>query len=98
MGSRSKEVYIKALEDGSEKNHDIRIMVVGQYGVGKTALTKRLLGEDVDISERNSTDGIDIHVRRCRISLKESKWIIESLGNKLFSFNIWESWYYFQCL
>ena len=92
MDRQSIEVYKKALEEGSEKDYSIRLMVVGPHGVGKTALTKRLLEQDFDINQRDSTDGIDIHVRSFRISLKTSKWITEpiSTGNKL-----GKSWYYF---
>lgn len=81
MDNRSIELYKKALEDGNEKDYNIRLMVVGPYGVGKTTFTKRLLGQDVDITERHSTDGIDVHVRQCKISLKTSQWIVEPTGN-----------------
>ncbi|KAK3577279.1 hypothetical protein CHS0354_008372 [Potamilus streckersoni] len=74
MDEASLQIYKEALLDGKEKTYDIRVMVVGHYGVGKTALTKRLLGEEVDIFERKSTEGIDVHVDCCRISLDTWEW------------------------
>ena len=80
MDSKSIEVYKQALEDGMEEDYSIRIMVVGPFGVGKTAFTNRLLCQDVNIDERNSTDGIDVHVRRCKVSLETEEWIVDAPG------------------
>ena len=80
MDSKSIELYKQALEDGMEEDYSIRIMVVGPFGVGKTAFTNRLLSQDVNINERNSTDGIDVHVRRCKVSLKTQQWIVDAPG------------------
>ncbi|KAK3611542.1 hypothetical protein CHS0354_016474 [Potamilus streckersoni] len=77
MNDRSIQLYRKALQDGVEKVFSIRVMVVGQYGVGKTTLIKRLLGHQVDISERNSTEGIDVHTHCCKIPLNTGEWIVE---------------------
>ncbi|XP_045161687.2 probable serine/threonine-protein kinase roco6 isoform X2 [Mercenaria mercenaria] len=85
MDKRSIELYNRALQEGEEKTHCIRLMVVGHYGVGKTTLTKRLFKENVDIKERKSTDGIDVHVGRCKISLKDGTWFTSPTyagGNK----------------
>lgn len=83
MDRQSIELYRKALEDGSENDYNIRLMVVGPCGVGKSTLINLLLEQDVGINKTDNTDGIDIHVSRCRISLKTSKWITEPTGNKL---------------
>ena len=80
MDSRSIELYKKALEEGKEKDYSIRIMVTGPYGVGKSTFTKRLLCQDVNINERNSTDGIDVHVKKCKVSLETSQWIVDRTG------------------
>lgn len=77
MDSKSVELYKKALEDGEEKDYNIRLMIVGGYGVGKTTLTKRLLCQSVNVNERKSTDGIDVYVGRCRVSLKTMDWIVD---------------------
>ncbi|KAK3577949.1 hypothetical protein CHS0354_019100 [Potamilus streckersoni] len=49
----------------------------GQYGVGKTILTKRLLGKTVRISDRKSTEGIDVHIECCKVSLATGEWIAQ---------------------
>ena len=84
MDQQSIEIFKKALEDGKERDYNIRLMVVGPFGVGKTAFTKRLLCQDVDVNERNSTDGIDVHVGKCRISLKTLDWTIDPVGMYIF--------------
>ena len=84
MDSKSIELYKKVLEEGKEKDYNIRLMVVGPFGVGKTSFTKRLLRQNVDISERNSTDGIDVHVRRCKVSLETSAWTVDPTGMCLY--------------
>ncbi|KAL3889149.1 hypothetical protein ACJMK2_001503, partial [Sinanodonta woodiana] len=74
MDTGSLHIYKNALCDGYEKVYNIRVMVVGQYGVGKTTLTQRLLGKNVNISERHSTEGIDVHVECCKVSLSTGEW------------------------
>ncbi|XP_071142131.1 ankyrin repeat domain-containing protein 6-like [Mytilus edulis] len=56
---RSIDLYLKLLESGSEKKRDIRLVVVGKKGAGKTSLIRRLFGED--IKDVTSTNGIEIH-------------------------------------
>ncbi|KAK3590784.1 hypothetical protein CHS0354_038722 [Potamilus streckersoni] len=74
MDERSLDMYKEALRAGKEKVYNIRVMVVGQYGVGKTTLTKRLLGEDVNILDKKSTEGIDVHIECCKVSLASGEW------------------------
>ncbi|KAK3598164.1 hypothetical protein CHS0354_013875 [Potamilus streckersoni] len=74
MDTRTLQMYKKALNEGKEKVYSIRVMVVGQYGVGKTTLTQRLLGKNVNIYERHSTDGIDVNVEGCKVSLPAGEW------------------------
>ncbi|KAL3889633.1 hypothetical protein ACJMK2_001969 [Sinanodonta woodiana] len=74
MDDRSIKLFEEALKDGEETVHSIRIMVVGHMGVGKTTLVKRLLGEEVNISERHSTEGIDVYVNCCDVSLSTHEW------------------------
>ncbi|KAL3888209.1 hypothetical protein ACJMK2_000585, partial [Sinanodonta woodiana] len=75
MNAKFIHMYKEALNDGKEKVYNIRVMVVGQYGVGKTTLTQRLLGKNVNISERHSTKGIDVHVECSKVSLPAGEWI-----------------------
>ncbi|KAL3889626.1 hypothetical protein ACJMK2_001962, partial [Sinanodonta woodiana] len=74
MDDRSIQLFEEALKDGKEAVHNIRIMVVGHMGVGKTTLVKRLLGEEVNISERHSTEGIDVYINCCDVSLSTHEW------------------------
>ncbi|KAK3587048.1 hypothetical protein CHS0354_008076 [Potamilus streckersoni] len=74
MDERSLEMYKEALKDGTEKVYNIRIMVVGQYGAGKTTLTKRIRGHHVNLGEQSSTEGIDVHVHCSRVSLETGEW------------------------
>ncbi|XP_061193796.1 uncharacterized protein LOC133202038 [Saccostrea echinata] len=60
-----KEAFKNELKHGSCKIRQVRIMVVGHYGVGKTTLTYGLIGKDKKGIE--STDGIDLFRARCRI-------------------------------
>ena len=81
MDDKSIELYKVALAGGKVAMHNIRLMVVGHFGVGKTALTRRLLGKNVDIGTRNSTNGIHVYTRRCQVSLQDRKWTILKKGN-----------------
>lgn len=69
---KSIPMYLKLLESGSEKKRDIRLVIVGKKGSGKTSLVKRLFGED--IREVTSTNGIDIHRIRCRANSDDGIW------------------------
>ncbi|KAK3584404.1 hypothetical protein CHS0354_010180 [Potamilus streckersoni] len=85
MDTRSLDIYKEALQSGKEKVYNIRLMVVGQYGVGKTTLTKRLLGEDVLIYNRKSTEGIDVHVECCKVSLATGEWLTQEKNAEQYS-------------
>ncbi|KAL3889550.1 hypothetical protein ACJMK2_001888 [Sinanodonta woodiana] len=74
MDDRSIQLFEDALKDGKETVYSIRIMVVGHVGVGKTTLVKRLLGDVVNISERRSTEGIDVYVNCCDVSSSTCEW------------------------
>lgn len=80
MDKKSIELYKKALDEGKEAVHNIRVMVVGHFGVGKTTLTKRLFGEEVDINHRESTNGIQVHVRRCKVNIETGQWVAVDQG------------------
>jgi GTPase SAR1 family protein len=79
MDDRSLQIYERALQEGKVPVRNIRVMVVGHFGVGKSTLTKRLLGMPVDIKIRKSTEGIDIHTDRCKLS-KDGTWILPESG------------------
>ncbi|CAC5406238.1 unnamed protein product [Mytilus coruscus] len=69
---RSIDVYLKLLESGSEKKRDIRLVVVGKKGAGKTSLVRRLFGED--IKDVTSTNGIEIHKIKCKAMSDDGIW------------------------
>ncbi|XP_071142181.1 uncharacterized protein [Mytilus edulis] len=69
---RSIDLYLKLLESGSEKKRDIRLVVVGKKGAGKTSLIRRLFGED--IIDVTSTNGIEIHTIKCKAMSDDGIW------------------------
>ncbi|KAK3578170.1 hypothetical protein CHS0354_011694 [Potamilus streckersoni] len=82
MDTRSLDMYKEALKGGKEKVYNITIMIVGQFGVGKTTLTKRLLGKDVNISERKSTEGIDVNIECSKVSLSSGEWTAQEKSSE----------------
>ncbi|KAJ8302326.1 hypothetical protein KUTeg_021313 [Tegillarca granosa] len=68
------DLYKQSLIKGKEKVHNIRVMVVGPEGVGKTVLTRRLLKHYVDINQRQSTNGIDVHIEKCGTRISDGTW------------------------
>ncbi|CAC5384438.1 unnamed protein product [Mytilus coruscus] len=75
LSERDKIRYNKLMQTSKTENrYFVRIMLVGKEFAGKTCLLRRLLKES--ISDVSSTDGVDIVVRRCKINIKDGKWII----------------------
>ncbi|KAL4217307.1 hypothetical protein ACF0H5_023758 [Mactra antiquata] len=72
MDMESIEMYFKALKEGKEHVRDIRLMVIGHHGAGKTTLTERLMGKP--FTQVGSTNGIEIHVRQCQFNIKTGHW------------------------
>ncbi|XP_076081056.1 uncharacterized protein LOC143051963 [Mytilus galloprovincialis] len=72
MDHESIDIYLNALESGSERRRDINLIIVGKKSVGKTSLVRRLFGEE--LQSVKSTNGIEIHRRRCRINLSNWEW------------------------
>lgn len=68
------DLYKQSLLKGKEKVYNIRVMVVGPEGVGKTVLTRRLLKQHVDINRRQSTNGIDVHIEKCGTRVSDGTW------------------------
>lgn len=64
-------LYKSLVETQSVEMYYIRLVVLGQEGVGKTTLVKRLLQEST--SEVKSTNGIEINVDKCGISLHDGE-------------------------
>lgn len=64
---------------GTYKSFDMRCMVTGQFGVGKSTLVKLLIG-DVIPKGRHATDGISLIEGRCGLDVNTRKWILYSPG------------------
>ncbi|XP_063406206.1 uncharacterized protein LOC134690160 [Mytilus trossulus] len=86
---RSVPLYLKLLESGSEKKRDIRLVIVGKKGAGKTSLVNRLFKEGKKTggpssflkrlfgrnnADVTSTNGIEIHVIKCKAKFGDSIW------------------------
>ncbi|CAG2244045.1 unnamed protein product [Mytilus edulis] len=86
---RSVPLYLKLLESGSEKKRDIRLVIVGKKGAGKTSLVNRLFKEGKkdggltslfkrlfgrNNADVTSTNGIEIHVIKCKAEFGDSIW------------------------
>ncbi|XP_071142187.1 uncharacterized protein [Mytilus edulis] len=69
---RSIDLYLKLLQSGFELKRDIRLVVVGKQGAGKTSLIRRLFGED--ITGFTSTNGIEIHKIKCKAMSDDGIW------------------------
>ena len=69
----------RLLGKGSYESFDMRAMVTGQFGVGKTSLVKILVG-DVVPEGREPTDGISLLEGRCGLDIDDRTWILIDKG------------------
>ncbi|XP_071149137.1 uncharacterized protein [Mytilus edulis] len=72
MSIHDREEFLKAAKSGLTKRYAVRVMIVGEKSVGKTCLLRRLINEQ--ISDVNSTDGINIERRKCQIDIETGEW------------------------
>ena len=80
--SLENSTFSKLLRYGVEENYHIRVMLVGNEGVGKSTLLKRLLKIPVKINKYDSTNGIDIHVHSCDIDIETGAWCVNETHEK----------------
>ncbi|CAC5372593.1 TTN [Mytilus coruscus] len=73
MSEHNRNMFLKAAKTGTAVRYYIRIMIVGENGVGKTCLLRRLMNEHID--DVKSTDGINIEVKKCKINRHTQKWM-----------------------
>ncbi|CAC5411518.1 unnamed protein product [Mytilus coruscus] len=64
----------RLLGSGTYDSYDMRCMVTGQFGVGKSSLVKLLAG-DVIPEGRHPTDGISLIEGRCGLDIETKSWI-----------------------
>ncbi|XP_076070272.1 uncharacterized protein LOC143041969 [Mytilus galloprovincialis] len=77
---KKKSAMLERLKGkGTYKSFDMRCMVTGQFGVGKSTLVKLLIG-DVIPKGRHATDGISLIEGRCGLDVNTRKWILYSPG------------------
>lgn len=75
MTDNERQKYIQELLLKGEcgKHHFARVVFIGQNGVGKTSLMRRLMWQKKrNVTSPESTDGIEIE--KCNINVKTGKW------------------------
>ena len=75
--SFANSTFCHVLRYGVEKNYHIRVMLVGNEGVGKSTLLRRLLRKPINIKEYTSTNGIDVHIHSCDIDIETGTWCFD---------------------
>ena len=77
--------YIEACRKGTKKVYNARIILAGYSGGGKTSLANRLLGEQINVDERNSPEGITLHRIEStfnRRNMRGAKWDKKELNSQ----------------
>jgi small GTP-binding protein len=69
--------YFKSLEDGKQLLNEVKVLLVGDGGAGKTSLAKRIFGEEINGNE-SQTQGINIR-----------KLVVEN-GDREIKANLWD--------
>jgi internalin A len=70
--------YLRTIKDDDIELYEAKLLIVGEGGVGKTSLMKRLIRDEFS-SKEGTTEGIEIN-----------KWIIETGRTKDFRVNFWD--------
>ncbi|CAC5410612.1 unnamed protein product [Mytilus coruscus] len=73
MSEHDRRIFLKAAKNGTAPRYSVRIMLVGKQSVGKTSLLRRLMNEGIEDIE--STNGINIEVKKCKINVHTNEWI-----------------------
>lgn len=61
--------YTKGLDENAEETTNIKLVFIGHEGVGKSCLTKQLLGEEIDLTKLKSTNAAELFLRRLLLDL-----------------------------
>ena len=81
--ARLDKAYREACKEGTKKVYNARIILAGYSGGGKTSLANRLLGEQINVDERHSTEGIELHRIESKFNrneMKGEKWTERSIN------------------
>lgn len=73
----------RLLGQGTYDSFDMRCMVTGQFGVGKSTLVKLLIGDAIP-DERLATDGISLLEGRCGLDIDTREWVLIDPGKNAF--------------
>lgn len=79
-------MFKRLLGEGTYDSFDMRCMVTGQFGVGKTTLVKLLTGDDIP-QGRHPTDGISLLEGRCGLDVRTRSWVRLNPGKNKSLFN-----------
>lgn len=77
---RTLELYETALREGKEKDRNVRVMVIGCYGQGKTSLVRHLTGQSLEGVE--STNGVEVQLCKSAIDGSDT-WKIKQSDDVL---------------
>ncbi|CAC5400144.1 unnamed protein product [Mytilus coruscus] len=77
LNPEEKQTILESINKGEEIYPHIRLVIIGENGVGKTCLMRRLLKQSIEGVE--STDGISIDVANCKIRIRDGKWIYKRM-------------------
>ncbi|XP_033725024.1 uncharacterized protein LOC117315009 [Pecten maximus] len=88
LGIVTEDTFLRSLETKHAQPKYIRLMIVGDVGVGKTSLCLNLTNKDEEVSP---TDGINVFIQNYLVDMKTGKWRklpdedIQNLPTKLLS-------------
>ena len=86
LSENVNRAYIEACREGTKQVFNSRIILAGYSGGGKTSLANRLLGEQINVDERNSTEGIALHRIEStfnRKEMKDAEWDKKELNSEV---------------
>jgi GTPase SAR1 family protein len=72
-------MFNRQLDHGAYESFEMRVIVTGQFGVGKTSLVMILVGDEAP-HEAQSTDGISLLEDRCGLDIENKDWILIAKG------------------